>query len=395
MGSKSDLALSPTVVLRVQYATYLFLGLVGTMVLRGTLGRILSYVPMIKKGCEYAGGGDANFCTGEVLAYRVSFSLALFFFFHLLSVSDLTCCIDAESRVEFQKRFFFAKTILLGLVFAATLSIPNTFFAYYAYACIFASGLFLLINVVFLVDFSYRWSDEWTSRMEQHGKWMFYLIATTLMGYAAGIIISIFSFVYFVPHSDCNYNAFAILSVLISAVVYTVLSIWVPHGSVLPSAIVFAYSSGVMFTTLRLENDSYCNTISVPPEQAGSMKQMLLGSLVSGFTLFYSVVSTGGNGGLSSTADDEEEGDPDTTGNLSSYMFFYATMVLGSMYLAMLSTGWHVSGRSEGVVEDSINIAYWVRSGTVWSSVLLYVWSLLAPYYCCRDRDFGFNTDDW
>lgn len=395
MGSSDGTSLSPTVVLRVQYSLYLFVGIVATMLLRGFL-TLLSHLPLIKKGCEYAGKGDANFCVGEVLAYRVSFSLSLFFFLHLLSVSDLTCCIDTESRVEFQRRFFFAKTILLGLLFLATMWVPNTFFAYYAYTCVFASGLFLLINVVFLIDFSYQWTEEWGERMEQNSKWLWYLLIVAVLSYIAGIAIAAMSFVVFVPNVNCNYNAFAILSVLISAVVYTVLSIYLPHGSIVSSGIVFAYTAGVMFVTLRMGDDANCNTIAIPPNEAGSLKQIIIGSIVSGFTLVYSVVSTGGSSkGFGHVGDDDVEEDPEESGHLSSYMFFYTVMMLGSMYLAMLSTGWHVSGMGEDKMKSSINIAYWVRSDTVWSAVLLYLWSLLAPYYCCRDRDFGIAVDDW
>ncbi|KEG11397.1 putative serine incorporator [Trypanosoma grayi] len=388
---------APGVLLRVQYACYLFVGLIATMVLRGTLASLFSHVQIIQKGCEFASGGNSNFCTSEVLVYRVSFALAAFFFLHWLSVSDLTCCIQSEARMEFQKRFFFAKTILLLLLFASTFWIPNSFFGFYAYACLVSSGIFLLMNVIFLVDFSYQWSDDWGRRSERSSKWMWYLLAMAVLCYAGGVAFNVVSFVMYVPHQNCNYNAFAISSVLVSGLIYTVLSIWVPHGSLVPSSIVFLYTSSIMFVTLRTGTDSYCNRLAVPNGDTASIKQMLLASVVSSFALGYSVVSSGGNSsalGIGRDEDGEEE-DPEESGHLGHYMFFYATMVLGAMYLAMLATGWHVSGLGEGALLSSINIAFWVRSTTVWAAVLLYVWSLLAPYYCCRDRDFGFAVDDW
>ncbi|ORC88530.1 putative serine incorporator [Trypanosoma theileri] len=405
-SSKRNSVFAPGVLVRLQYACYLFVGLVVTMLLRGSLQGVFSRVSILEKGCEYAASGDTNYCTGEVLVYRVSFALMLFFLLHWLSVSDLTCCIESEARAEFQKRFFFAKSIILVLLFIITFWIPNSFFSVYAYVCMFASAIFLLVNVVFLVDFSYQWSDDWGQRAEHSGKWMWYLLAIALLSYLGGIAMSVVSFVMYVPHSDCNYNAFALSSVLVSGLVYTVLSVWVPHGSVVPSGIVFLYTSSMMFVTLRTDTNPHCNRLAQTPGRPAPILQMILASVVSGAALGYSVVSAGGNrdalrlgrsheDGDGSVSDHEDEEDPDESGHLGRYMFLHATMMLGSMYLAMLATGWHVSGAGTDTMLGSINVAFWVRSTTVWMAVLLYIWSLLAPYYCCRDRDFGFAVDDW
>ncbi|RNF07685.1 putative serine incorporator [Trypanosoma rangeli] len=388
---------TPGVMLRVQYACYLLVGLIATMLLRSSLAGVFSHVPILQKGCNFATSASSDLCTGEVLVYRVSFALAVFFFLHLLSVSDLTCCISSEARAEFQRRFFYAKTILVVGLLAATFWIPNHFFGVYAYACLFASAFFLLLNVVFLVDFSYQWSEDWGRRSEVAPKWMWYLLGLAVLTYLGGVGVNIAAFVMYVPHSDCNFNAFAITSVLVGALFFTVLSIWVPHGSIVPSGIVFLYTSCVMFATLRTGTDAQCNRLAVPEGQTGSVTQMILASVVSSFALGYSAVSSGGNSsalGIGRNEEGEEE-DPDEIGHLSQYIFFYATMMLGSMYLAMLATGWHVSGMGKDTLLGSINIAFWVRSATVWAAALLYIWSLLAPYFCCRDRDFGYDVDDW
>ncbi|RNF22885.1 putative serine incorporator [Trypanosoma conorhini] len=396
-ASGSNSLFAPGVILRVQYASYLFVGLIATMLLRGSLAGAFSNISILKKGCEFATSASSDFCTAEVLVYRVSFALAVFFFLHLLSVSDLTCCVSSEARAEFQRRFFYAKSILLVGLFVATFWIPNSFFGIYAYVCLFASALFLLLSVVFLVDFSYQWSEDWGRRSDAAPKWMWYLLGMAVLCYLGGVGVNVAAFVMYVPHADCNYNAFAITSVLVSALVFTVLSIWLPHGSIVPSGIVFLYTSSVMFFTLRTGTDVHCNRIAVPEGEAGSLKQLLIASVVSSFALGYSVVSSGGNGsalGIGRTEDGEEE-DPDEVGHLSQYMFFHTTMVLGAMYLAMLATGWRVGGLGEDALLGSINVAFWVRTATVWVAVLLYVWSLLAPYFCCRDRDFGYSVEDW
>lgn len=388
-----DDTVSPGFIVRVQYALYLFVGLLASLLLRGGLGTLFSKFPVIQKGCASV-VGDA--CAGEMVAYRVSFSLSTFFFIHWLSVSDLTCCISSSARSQMQTRFFIVKTVALAALGVTTFFIPNGFFVVYAYLCMFASALFLLLNIIFLVDFAYFWNDVWGRRSESNSKWMWYLLIVSAGSFLGGAVVSAVSFFYFVPHADCNFNAFVITSVLVGALLYTVLSIWLPHGSIVPSSIVFIYTSSVMFTTLRTQDDEYCNKMAGAVGEV-SLKQMLLGCLVPSFTLLYAVVSAGGNSSSLRFSTDEHEDveeDPDEAGHLAQYMYFHFIMVLGSMYLAMLATGWHVNGGGDQRLSTSTSVAAGVRYTTVWVAILLYLWTLVAPYTCCRDRDFGFDIDD-
>lgn len=393
MADDSHSALSPGLIVRMQYASYLFVGLFSTLILRGSVGRAFSRFFFLEKGCAAVTGSS---CTGEMVAYRVSFSLAIFFFLHWLSVSDLTCCINGATRAELQARFFTVKSVLLVGINVCVFFIPNGFFFYYAYACMFASAIFLLLNIIFLVDFSYYWNDDWGERADRNSKWMWYLLSVSSGSFLLGIGITIVSFMVFVPHQDCNFNAFLITSVLFGALVYTVLSIRLPHGSIVPSSIVFLYTCSILFTTMRTQDSEYCNRWS---SGAGtfSIKQMLLGILVPSFTLFYAVVSAGASGSSLTVQDDEDEvqdDDPDTTGHLSHYLYFYFIMILGSMYLAMLATGWRVNGGGDESFAESTKVGAGVRYVTILMAIILYIWTLIAPYTCCKDRDYGFDVED-
>lgn len=398
----------PDVILRLQYACYLFVGLLATMLFRGALGTLFDKIPILQTGCRVSGSNELRpSCTGEMVTYRISFALTIFFLVHWLSVSDVTCCIKSTVRVTMQKSFFYVKSVILGLLIVTTFFMPNSFFAVYAYAALFFSALFLMLNVLFLVDFSYQWSDDWGERAENNIKWMWYLLGIALGCFGIGIVVNGVSYYMFVAHPDCNFNAFAITSILVGGLLYTLLSIWAPHGSIVPSSIVFMYTSCIMFSTLRTQQNSSCHRsssllgVTAPSGdrfvvQPGSLKEIILNSIVASFTLAYAVVSSGGNSAALNIGvnDDGEDEDPDSVGHLSHYMFFYFIMMMGSMYLAMLSTGWHVSGAGDETLLGSVNVAFWVRSATVWLTMVLYIWSVLAPYTCCKDRDFGFNVDD-
>ena len=385
--------LDPNLIVRLQYSGYLFLGMIACTVLQHS-GSAFDNISVLQQGCKYLSehGVDASStvlnvaCLHNTLVYRISFALAMFFFLHFVSVSDLTCCIDIQSRVQLQTRFFFVKTFLLSALITLSFWIPNGFFAGYAWLCLFLSGVFLVIQVVLIVDFSHDWNDEWGRRSDSNVKWQYYLVAVSGGCYVVGSTVCICGYIYFVQSGDCNFNAFVITSVLVGAIVNTMVAIWVPHGSIVPCGIVFAYTAVIAFTTLKGQRDPHCNSLY---QEDQSAKSLILSLIFSAGVLAYSVVSAGGNRqGLSLEAGVESE----ESGHLSGYCFFYAMMLLGSAYLAMLVTNWQVSGSGEN---QSESIAEWVKLSTVWGTMFLYLWSLLAPYFCCRDRDFGINTSDW
>lgn len=390
-----DKVLAPRIILRIQYACYLLFGMVAAYFFR-SISELFDGFEIFRAGCSLGGEVLRNACTSEVMVYRVSFALALFFFLHWLSVSDLTCCIRSSDRAEMQQRFFYAKSILLILIFIGTLFIPNSFFVIYAYVCLGSSALFLLMNVVFLVDFSYRWSDDWGERADSNPKWMWYLLIIAIGSFVIALVVDVVGFYVFVPHSECNLHAFAITSVLVGALIFTVLSIWVPHGSIVPSGIVFLYGSWIMFSTLLSDRGQYCNRLATSSETGTSWTEALLGNAITIFAVVYAVVSAGGYASAMNVGQDDDGDDenPDDSGHLSHYMFFYFIMILGSMYMAMYINRWHISGGGESRYLSGNKAAYWVRSGTVWMTMIMYVWSLVAPYTCCKGRDFGFDVDD-
>ncbi|KAG5474340.1 hypothetical protein LSCM1_03120 [Leishmania martiniquensis] len=396
-----DSDVSPGVILRLKYAMYLFVALLLSMMVRGLMSSVFGKIPMLEKGCAKAsrGGVIQAACGAEMLIYRVSFALVVFFGIHWLTVSDLMCCIRSRDRVELQSNFFTVKTVLLVLLFIVTLFVPNGFFSAYAYVCLVCSGLYLLMNVLFLVDFSYQWSDDWSDRADRNSKWMWYLLVVAIGSITIAVAAIVASFVIYVPHSDCNYNACTITSVAAGAFVYFILSIYVPHGSIVPSSIVFLYTSCILFFTLRTTDNEHCNRMATRQSStAYSIMQTIATMVFTCFTLLYSVVAAGSSGAALQIGQDDsgEVADPEESGHLSHYMFFYTIMIFGSMYLAMLGSSWHVSGAGDSGLSTSINLAFWVRLSTLWAAVFMYMWSLVAPYTCCKGRDFGFAVDeDW
>ena len=428
-------SLSPGVLVRLQYASYLFFALLTCLVLKGTVGHVMAGVPYLREGCVYSDSGPhdnritaaaaeyaSHMCYGDTFVYRVSFSLFLFFAFLFISVSDITCCIDDRSRAQMQSGMFCWKSAMLVLINFVALWIPNGFFVAYAWAAMIVSGVFLVVQVMLIVDFAYAVNEEWGARSDENSKWQWYLAAAAFLSYGAGIGMTIYSFVHFTPASNCNLHGFILTMNVVAAIGCTAVAVWVPHGSIVPSGLVFAYTAFLLLTALRLDPEPACNTMAESTKHGvGSIKMTLVSAVVSAIALAYTVVSSSGADTAASLTiedggaqhDDDDAGDQsglvgrrrfDTAvGHLPAYCFFYLVMMAGSMYLAMLATDWKISGSSDGGTPQQpaggtatgTAVAMWVKIATSWLTVAMYLWSLLAPYFCCSDRDFGYDANAW
>lgn len=389
----------PGFIVRIQYAMYLFVCFLVCMVLRGSSKQVFSHASSVfAAGCtvltEHAGGSMTAavnvLCAESTVVYRISFALVLFFAVHFLSVSDLTCCIDSKSRAELQSRFFCARTALFLLIVGATLPIPNDFFVMYAKVAMVASGVFLLIQMILLVEFSYAWTEVWVRR--EAAKWKVYLLIIAALGYASGLTCNVLSYVYFVPHSDCHFNATVISLILIAGIVTTWISVWVPHGSIVPSAIVYGYTSFLCLSALYSTSDTRCNAwVSTDTTTTHAMVSTVISAIVSAVALAYTVVSSGGSH-EAMQLDADAPLDADEAGHLASYCYFYGVLMLGSAYLSMLVTDWNIVTGDGQTAPTGV----WVRLTCAAVTNVLYMWSLLAPYYCCRHRDFGYDIpEEW
>ena len=393
---------TPGVINRLQYAGFLFMGMLTCLLFKGVAGQAFADIPYLQEGCALITIGLHNVttlpqqCYSDTFVYRVSFSLALFLL-HLISVSDATCCVDDDSRGELQQKFFCCKGVALTVLNILVMFIPNSFFAGYAWLCMFVSAFFLVLQIMLLVDFSYQWNEKWGDLTEETGnpKWQYYLLFLAVVSYAGGVGFSIYNVLKFIPHNDCNLHGFIVSGNIIMAFAYTAVSVWVPHGSILPSGIVFCYTSFLCTTALRLSENEHCNPFADSGHQ--SMKLIVFSAFVTAAALAYTVVTCSDEESRNSISLPDSDGHDRRrgyTGHLPAYCYFYFVCLLGALYLAMLGTDWRISGGASTAPNGpggSKAIAFWVKISTGWGVVGIYLWSLVAPYYCCRDRDFGYE----
>lgn len=345
-------------------------------------------------------------CMGFEAAYRVSFVLFVFFFLHAL---PLAC----RGTMKVHTSHWLFKILFVIALLVVSFFIPNAFFDVYAIISRFIAGVFLLLQIVIFIDFAYSWNESW---MAEGREWKGRVLFCCVLLFAASITLCVFCFKWFTHSSEdgehCTRNEFFIGWTITLTIIFTLISITerVEHGALLPSCVVMLYCFYVLYTALSSDPSS-CNRI-----HSGGPAQVVIGILLASFSISYSGWNLSNSKSLFSEGDENESNDAvvplkapsdaesQTTAAESSpkqeqssenesedqaqtrkrNMKFHLVMAAASMYLAMLITNWgdsHGSATSYALGDTST----WIRIVSQWVTMLLYIWSLVAPL-ACPDR---------
>jgi len=212
-------------------------------------------------------------------------------------------------------------------------------------------------------------------------------------------------------HAGCPAQQTVISLTLILCVALTGISCSrvAPHGTLLTSAAVTAYATYLCYSTLASHPDDTCNPMA---DSAGGDWSLVVAIFAAGISLSSmasslaqsktSVIGTTNNdldkpldGAADSSTDEEEEVAAD------SWWSFHLMMLALSLYYAMLLTDWSSQpAEVEGIplvtsAQDfTVSLSnFWVKFSSLLVALLIYGWTLLAPYAFRESRDFGVEFD--
>ncbi|CAH1419043.1 unnamed protein product [Lactuca virosa] len=256
--------------------------------------------------------------------------------------------------------------------------LPNEIVSFYESTSKFGSGLFLLVQVVLLLDFVHSWNDTWVGYDEQF--WYTALLVVSLVCYVATFSFSGVLFYLFTPSGqECGLNTFFIVMTLILVFVFAIITLHpTVSGSILPASVISLYCTE--------HRDTYC---------WAAHNCALCGLLCCACWILYNSPSppssprAGGEKPLLplDKRDEHEEKENVAKPVTYSYSFFHIIFSLASMYSAMLLTGWSTSVGESGRLVDVGWPSVWVRIITSWATAGLFIWSMVAPHLF-PDRDF-------
>ncbi|GBG27723.1 Serine incorporator 3 [Hondaea fermentalgiana] len=372
-------------------------------------------------------------CSDVGFVYRVSFLNVIFFSFMLLATTPVPTCIGEERfRPVFGWSFHLGWwSIKLVLYFALMCSLPwlpsllfdNPDNAY-AWVARIASGFFLILQVLLLIDFSYQLNEDWLDRSEDGSKgWIIGLFIITFLCLIGGFGLTA---AIFLEYGDCGTGkVFNIVNICLF-VGYSILTFFrerltdIP-GSAVPVAIVFFYTSYLTWSATESIPSEECR-----PLDDGSNLVIFIGvgfAMLSMVWLAYTASKRASNliAGDTKGGDNARLGDPSMGGiyavgtdkagneimardtemaaakqeeleNKNDALedrphIFYMILISASFYMAMILTNWGVIEGESGNAAIG-NVSSWVKIVSAWFTVALYVWTIIAPLILDREFDY-------
>jgi len=325
-------------------------------------------------GCSDIPGIDATACKGENAVYRISIGMSVWFVVLALA----TLCSH-----RFHTGLWGIKLVSLATLVTGFFFIPIAGQYGYVEAARIISAVFLVSQIVAFIDAAYHWNAYFVDKAfgdQEDRRWTTAILAICF-SFVATIVVSVA--MMYVNYSHCARQSVFITATVVLILASTVLQLnsHDTDSSLLTSCIVGAY---VVYLCWSAVSSDECNP------GVRTDEQLALACVVSACSLAWTCYSAGTRKWVHEDAlpndervllnelepeDGEEEPEP------PNMAWFHLVMATGSVYMSMLLTNW---GTASGHKSEA---QMWVSIVSQWVSLLLYVWTLVAPRFC-PSREF-------
>ena len=143
-------------------------------------------------GCNV--GLATESCIGLSSVYRMSFSLVVFRVLLFLFCSCRNPIMSKLNEGAWPLKFL----VVLG-IFSLTFLITNSFFRIYGYIAMGGSCLFLIYEMILVIDMAYSWNESWVDNFNngEGNCWKIMLIGGTVIGLGGGIGLYVYMMINF------------------------------------------------------------------------------------------------------------------------------------------------------------------------------------------------------
>ncbi|KAL5014235.1 hypothetical protein ScPMuIL_008505 [Solemya velum] len=382
---------------RIAYAFMLLMGtIVACVMLAPGMRDKLDDIPGLCK--NFGGGSELNpvkyqafkeeqcdNVVGFLAVYRVCFAMAAFFFLFCLLMIGVGSSKDPRSKI--QNGFWFFKILIMVGICVGAFFIPRGDFGQ-AWMIIGLIGafIFILIQLILLIDFAHGWSESWVEKYEETEAKCYYigLLFFTVIFYLLALTGVVLFYIYYAANEECSLHKFFVSFNLILCVGVSILAILPkiqesqPRSGLLQSAVITGYVMFLTWSAMSNNPDTRCNpSISYILNINGTTTngdyskawdggpfdwQSILAMLIWVGALLYSSIRTSTHSqvgrltmsektilqtdtGSTDSKSDEEAGGQTVWDNEEetvaySYSFFHFMLCLGSLYVMMTLTNW-------------------------------------------------------
>jgi hypothetical protein len=358
--------------------------------------------------------------------------MAGFFFLFMILMIKVKSSRDPRSKIQ-NGFWFFKYAILVGIAVGA-FYIPygtGVFDRAMMYMGMVGAFLFILIQLVLLVDFAHSWADRWVGNWQETESrgWYIALLSVTFLFYAAALTSVVLFYVYYTRPDDCALHKFFISINLILCLAASVISVLPKvqevntNSGLLQSSFITLYIMYLTWSAMSNNPDQTCNpslmaifnpstingTTTAAAQPTSTSAAISTQSIVGMFIwlaciLYSSIRSSSGFDKLAgstestlisektpSSRDDTEKArvyDNEEDGVVYSYSFFHCMFMLASFYVMMSLTNWDSPSEANLSKLNSNMSSVWVKMVSSWVCIVIYVWTLVAPMIF-PDRDFS------
>eukprot|EP00092_Neocalanus_flemingeri_P009947 GFUD01010725.1.p1 GENE.GFUD01010725.1~~GFUD01010725.1.p1 ORF type:complete len:483 (-),score=152.88 GFUD01010725.1:247-1695(-) len=374
---------------------------------------------------------DCSAAVGYQAVYRLCLIVTLFF--TLMSVIMINVKTSNDPRAGIQNGFWGIKyLIIIGGMIGAFWIPDGSFGDVWMYFGLVGGFLFILIQLVLIIDFAHSWAEAWYGNYQEGDSkgWLAALLSCTGLMFAGAVSAMVLLFVYYTGQhaGQCKLHEFFISFNLILCVIMSVVSILpqvqehMPQSGLLQSSIITLY---IMYLTWSAVSNSpwtdckpdifspNTTTTSTTTTPSPDVKvahptfdtENIVGLVIWFLCVLYSSITTSSSGSASKLTgtdkvllakDDGSGGDVEAGAVRDneedevaySWSLFHVMFALATLYVMMTLTNWYSpSGDLSSYTSNSA--AMWVKIISSWLAGIIYLWTLLAPALL-QDRDFGY-----
>uniref|UniRef100_A0A3B4XQS9 Serine incorporator 2 n=1 Tax=Seriola lalandi dorsalis TaxID=1841481 RepID=A0A3B4XQS9_SERLL len=348
---------------------------------------------------------NCDVLVGYKSVYRMCFAMTCFFF--LFSAIMIRVRSSKDPRAAIQNGFWFFKfLILVGITVGAFFIPDGTFHTVWFYFGVVGSFIFIIIQLILLIDFAHSWNKVWVENAENSDNkcWFAGLLSFTVIYYALAITAVVLFYVYYTQSDDCTEHKVFISLNLIFCIIISIVSI-LPKIQVQYRT---AFDRNCNPSLLSLVS----NISTTVPSGDGTTGQVqwwdaqgIVGLVIFLFCTLYASIRSSSNTQVNKLMQTEESGgegggegvvgedgirravDNEEEKVTYNYSFFHFHLCLASLYIMMTLTNWYQPDTTTQAMQSSMP-AVWVKMSSSWLGLGLYLWTLIAPLIF-PDRDFN------
>ncbi|XP_008321812.1 serine incorporator 1 [Cynoglossus semilaevis] len=421
-----------SVITRLVFSLFLLMGTVVSviMILPGMETQLRKIPGFCQGGASFYGIENVANCdvlVGYKSVYRMCFAMTCFFF--LFCIIMIRVRSSKDCRAAIQNGFWFFKfLILVGITVGAFFIPDGTFHNVWFYFGMIGSFIFIIIQLILLIDFAHSWNKGWVERAEENDNkcWYAGLFTFTFLNYALAFTAVVLFYVYYTQPDDCAEHKVFISLNLIFCIIVSVVSILPkiqeaqPFSGLLQASLISLYTMYVTWSAMTNNPNRRCNpsllslvsntsTTQPPADSTGDHVQWwdaqgIVGLIIFLFCTLYASIRSSSNNQVNKLMQTEEGGASDREGMVGgdgvhraidneedavtySYSVFHFHLCLASLYIMMTLTNWYQPDTTTQTMTSTMP-AVWVKMCSSWLGLGLYLWTLIAPVIF-PDREFS------